>query len=137
MAKFRHVCIIVEDIDRALKFYVDLLGFIIVKQETLEGEYPSVLFGIRGAKITYIKLKVNGDDTKIELIYFHNPKYVKHISINHFAITVDNIEEEYKKLSQAGVEFLSSPQIAPDNPCKVCFCCDPDFNMIELVEDLK
>jgi len=132
---FRHVCIIIEDIERALHFYVDLLGFTIVKQEILEGKYPSTLLGIRDVKLTYIKLELTGNDTKLELYYFHKPKYIKHISPNHFALTVDNLLEEFNKLMMAGVLFLSTPQKAPDSDCMVCFCCDPDMNMIELVED--
>lgn len=132
---FRHVCIIIEDIEKSLNFYINLLGFIVTKQQVLEGNYPSTLLGMRDVKLTYIKLQLIGNDTKLELYYFHKPKYIKHISTNHFALTVDNLVEEYNKLMLAGVLFLSPPQKAPDSNCMVCFCCDPDMNMIELVED--
>ena len=136
MNTIRHICISVENIEKALDFYVGLLGFSVAKLDFLSGEYISDLLGMKNTKLTYVKLQAGLCKTQVELYCFHSPGFQKHLSLNHFAVTVKDIEKEYKKLSDSGVKFFSPPQNAPDNPCKVCFCCDPDMNMIELVEDL-
>ena len=134
MKNIRHFGIPIKDINESLKFYVGLLGFVVLRQDTIQGEYVEKLL-LKKTKITYIKLGFGNSDTLLELLYFSKPNRA---SANyHFAISVDNICALYKKLSSAHVFFVSPPFKAPDSNCKLCFCIDPSGNMIELVEDIK
>ena len=57
--------------------------------------------------------------------------------VNDFRTTVDNLDETYNRLVEAGVYFNSPPQLSPDGFAKVTFCKDPDGSLIELVEELR
>ena len=52
--------------------------------------------------------------------------------VAHFCFEVKEIEAEYERLRDAGVEFLSEP--VPQAYVKVCYGRDPDGNLFELLE---
>jgi predicted enzyme related to lactoylglutathione lyase len=62
---------------------------------------------------------------------------ITRIGCSHFAMTVENLDETYDRLVEAGVEFNSPPQYSPDGFAKVTFCKDPDGSLVELVEELN
>lgn len=138
---FRHTCIIVKDLDKSLDFYRDILGLRVVKKLTVKGEYPETAFNIKGIKLTYVKLRTPTQSKNrppiFELHYWENPKIKPEPGYNHISFTVDNLEDEYKRLSKLGVRFISKPIKAPDNKTKICFGYDADENLIEFVQDLK
>ena len=59
------------------------------------------------------------------------------IGVSHFAMTVDNLDQTYKDLSDMELIFNAKPAISPDGGAKVCFCRDFDGTLIELVEVLN
>jgi len=133
----RHVGIPIRDIELALGFYVGLLGFKVICQKTIEGEYAEKLFGISKMKLTYIKLQLDSDTTLLELHFYHCPTYMHPMTMHHFAFSVTDLDMEYKRLSDSGIQFVSEPLKAPDSNCRIAFCFDPNGNMVELVEENK
>ncbi|MCM8778977.1 MAG: VOC family protein [Candidatus Omnitrophica bacterium] len=136
----RHACILVRNLERSLKFYQGLLGMEVERVIELAGEYPETLLGLKGIKLTYVKLR-NKNQPKnsppvFELHCWEKPYVRIKPSYNHISFTVDNLESEYKRLKKQGVKFISKPLKTPYASTKVCFCYDPDKNLIELVEDL-
>jgi catechol 2,3-dioxygenase-like lactoylglutathione lyase family enzyme len=137
MLNFRHTCIVVLDLNSALEFYVSKLGMKIIDCETLEGPYPDELLGIKNVRLTYVKLDfLNQLPPRFELHYYENPIVEDVIPFGHISLTTENLDVEYERLKKLGVNFVSPPIVAPDTGRKVCFCTDPDFNLIELVEDV-
>ena len=140
---FRHTCLIVTNVEKALWFYRDLLGMKVWKDVTLEGKYPETILGIIEVKVRYIKMDFEDYDPnkipRFELHYYENPQVEidELFPCGHISFTVDNLDELYKKLKDNDIIFISEPYICPDNPVKLCFCVDPFMNNIELVEDLK
>ena len=59
------------------------------------------------------------------------------IGISHISCTVDDLNMEYERLKNKGIEFNSAPQLTPDGYAKVTFCKAPEGTLIELVEELK
>lgn len=138
--QIRHIGILVTNIDEAIKFYIDLLGFQIISVDILQGNYLQKLFGlpIETNKITLRYIKLSDDNNHIlELWEFIEPKDIDFSSDAHIAITVNNIDNIYKKLKENNIEIVSEPILIPNTNTKVCFCYDLDKNIIELVEDLK
>jgi len=140
MKAIRHFGIVVSDLDRALHFYRDLLGLRVTKSMEESGEYLSNITGLAGARATTIKLAAD-DGKLVELLYFHShpsrpagSKGISEIGPSHVAFTVENVDEEYDRLSKEGIEFNSAPQLSPDGYAKVAFCRDYDRTLIELVE---
>ena len=138
---FRHVCIVVHNLDTALKFYRDVLGLKVSKIVTVKGRYPQTALNMKKVILTYVKMR-SQNQTKysppiFELHYFVSPKILPKAGYNHISFTVKELEDEYRRLSILGVKFISRPIKATDGNTKVCFAYDPDKNLIEFVEELK
>lgn len=137
---FRHACVLVTDLEKAIKFYKENFGFVQSHRQTLDGFYIEALWGnIPGIKLTYVKFHAKNQNKNeppvLELHCWENAIGKPKGGFQHISFTVSNIDAIYKTLSNKGVKFLSPPLIAPDSGRKVCFCQDDDLNYIELVED--
>lgn len=138
---FRHVGLVVNDIKKQLKFYQELLGLEIYYEKVEKGAFLEKIIGKKDVAPLILKLGKN-NKTIIELLYFgekeeFNSRNLFFPGITHFAITVENIDEIYKKLKEQKINFISEPQISDDKKHKVCFCQDYELNYIELVQVLQ
>jgi catechol 2,3-dioxygenase-like lactoylglutathione lyase family enzyme len=137
---FRHVGIVVNNLDTMLFFYSEVLGMEIISNEIEEGLFLNKILGYDNIIGRIIKL---GKDKKtiVELLDFnkkednHNKTLIKN-GFSHFAITVSDVNELYKKLIQNNFFVVSEPQISVNKKFKVCFCRDPEENFVEIVEIL-
>jgi len=144
LTEFRHIGIVVNDLDVSLHFYRDLLGLKVLKQMEEGGKFIDKVLGLQDIRVTTVKMGF-GQSTLIELLYYHrlprkDENSIKGICVNgltHIAFTVKNLEETYGRLKKHGVGFVSDPEISPDRYAKVTFCKDPEGNFIELVEVLN
>jgi len=134
VTKIRHVGVVTNNLDQALHFYKKLLGFKEVKRETLRGNYVENLFNVKGIELTYVKLKLRGTRTLLEIWYFPQIK-MRGQKNSHIALTVENLDYMIKKLKEEYIEFLSPPLENKKGKVKVCFCTDFDGNLVELVEE--
>lgn len=120
-----HIAIIASDIERSLSFYVDVLGFSIIRKVYRE-ERDS----------WKVDLALNGDYL-IELFTFPNApqrlSYPEALGLRHLAFTVDDIEASIAELKSKGVE-TENIRIDPFTDCRCVFFADPDGLPIELVE---
>lgn len=137
----RHTGIVVIDLEESLHFYRDLLGFQIAKQMEESGNYIDNISSLHNVKVTTVKL-TSPAGQMIELLKYHShPKERKmqriwEIGISHIALTVDDLDTEYKKLKEQEIQFNASPQLSPDGYAKVTFCRAPEGTLVELVEVL-
>ncbi len=58
-------------------------------------------------------------------------------NLSHFALTVKDLDEIYKKLKERKLKFFSPPTNAKDSNVRLCFLKDYDNNIIELVEEKR
>lgn len=145
IVRTRHTGLVVENIDRSLKLYRDILGFTVWRREfEAPGAYIESLVGIPGVKVEYAKLKV-GDGTLVELLQYHShpekgsgkPYPSNRHGASHIAFTVSNLEALHNELTAAGYHCNSGPLNSPDGNVKVLYCHDADGIILELVEELK
>ena len=125
--------------ENSLKFYQDLLGLKIIKDMDEQGGYINNMLSLDGVQVRTVKLSAGMGNTLIELLDFksHNDNEIRNfytIGASHVALTVDNLEDLYKHLSENNIKFNAPPQESPDGLVKVTFCNDPDGTPIELVE---
>lgn len=136
----RHVCIVVSDLDKSLKFYRDILGLVVFKITTLGGRYLEKVFNKKNIKLTYAKLRApkqpKNRSAVLELHYWHRPKILPKPGYSHISFTVKDLDNEYNRLCRCGVKFISKPITSPNGTTKICFGYDPDNNLIEFIEDL-
>ena len=136
-----HTAISVPDIDRALKFYRDVVGFEVIFEAGWPLGSPPLdqLVGLRdsSSKVAMIGL----GDTRIELFEYETPepreqdpqRPVNDHGYTHICLRVSDLRDEYARLRDAGMVFNSEPV---DLGTQLCvYGRDPFGNTIELIED--
>lgn len=143
MKEIRHTGIVVSNMERSLGFYRDILGLKVVKDFIEKGKYIDSISGLLETRLRMIKL-ITDNGSMIELLqYISHPRQppvksrIYDLGCSHIAFTVDNIDNEYKRLLEKDVKFNCPPCVSPDGYAKVTFCHDPDGTNIELVEILS
>ena len=140
----RHIGINVQDMDRALHFWRDVMGLEVELEVWNEGEYIDRLQNLEGVNVHIIKLAAP-DGSLIELLMdiahptpLPDPEHNRLCDrgIRHVAFTVADVEESYRILCEEGCEVLGEPITSPDNYAKVFFARDPEGNLLEIVEVL-
>lgn len=136
----RHTGLVVQDIERALDFWCNVLGFHVEKKQEESGSYIDALLGMSGVLLTTAKLSAP-DGNLVELLCFHShpesplwPGKPNSTGFTHLAMTVDNVDILCDKLSTSGVAFFSRPQCSPDGYAKVVFAICPEGTLLEFVE---
>ena len=137
----RHTGIVVTDLETSLYFYRDLIGFQVAKQMEEASDYIDNISSLNNVKVTTVKM-TSPSGQMIELLKYHSHpaeqkmREICEIGISHIAFTVDNLDIEYERLKDKGIQFNSPPQLSPDGYAKVTFCRAPEGTLIELVEVL-
>lgn len=143
MIKVRHIGITVNNLDSMLDFYGKILGFDQQKVALEQGTYIDNFSNLKDVKVTTAKLSNGEDEVLIELLRYHSHEgqSVKSELINpgisHFALTVSDLPDLYKKCVDIGIVFNAPPQRSPDGNALVTFCRDPEGNLLEVVEVLR
>lgn len=144
MSYFRHVGLVVDDMEGQINFYSDFFGFVVQRDMFEEGSFFEHLLGVPNIKARTVKMSDETGNIVLELLNFtdgdipfeEKRRKVRDKGFTHFAITVKNLEKTYEKLSDAKIKFVNKPRISDDGGAKVAFCLDPENNLIELVEVL-
>jgi len=138
-----HTAISTPDLERALGFYRDLLGFREVTGFAW-GRGTETIDRITGlensaAKVALLRL----DNAFIELFEFEAPEAMRSDprrpvcdhGITHLCLEVTDIDAEYERLSAAGMTFHTEP-VSAGHGAKATYGRDPDGNVVELLEVL-
>lgn len=143
ITQIRHTGLVVADLEKALHFWRDLLGFKVAKQMEESGPHIDAMMGLKDVRVTTSKLTAP-DGGMIELLYFHSHpdearwKGTPHSTgFTHLAMTVTDMDATCEKLGAEGVNFFAPPQFSPDGAVKVTYCQGPEGVLLELVEILK
>ncbi|MGD9854458.1 MAG: VOC family protein [Planctomycetaceae bacterium] len=119
-----HVTLVVKDLERSRRFYVDLLGM---------DEVARPAFGFPGswfeAGRTQIHLIAEHEDSGPAKVFV--PEKCKLSRTRHFAFEVDDAETVVNTLHELGIPIAAGPQRRPDGPTQL-YINDPDGNLVEL-----
>jgi lactoylglutathione lyase len=133
----------VEDLERSIRFYRDLLGFELVGTRTVEDEYIGRIVGYPGVEIRQAFLKIPGSEHGLELLDYRgvDRQPVDTRTANpgtaHICLKVTGLPEMHRRLTEAGVVFVSDPVAVPFGPnagALALYLQDPDGIRIELVQ---
>ena len=136
---FRHIGIVVQDLEKQLFFYKDLLGLEVYYNMEEKGDFLEYVLNSKSISAKIIKLGKD-NNTIIELLKFNNKgkegkKNIIDYGYTHIALTINNLQKLYESLLSSNISFLSEPKINDMKTHKVCFCKDFENNIIELVEE--
>jgi len=144
--KFDHVAVTVSDTEASLGFYVGQLGLQQVEQHQLEGDKVDEANGLSGARAQSTRLIApDSPNVLIDLLEYWDLEPENHITPHgsvgscHFALVVDDLPGAVEELRGKGVEFISGPVnfALTEGSVSVCFCEDPDGNLVELMEEYQ
>lgn len=145
VASVDSVGITVNDMDRAVDFYTNVLGFEKVDEREVAGDRFEHLYGVFGLRLAIVGMRLGGE--RVELMQFIAPRGrptpVDSKSndrwFQHIAIIVSDMDRAYAWLRQHKVEHASSgPQLLPAwNPnaggISAFYFRDPDGNHLEVL----
>jgi catechol 2,3-dioxygenase-like lactoylglutathione lyase family enzyme len=143
ITQIRHTGLVVADLEGALRFWRDLLGFKVEKHMDESGPHIDAMMGLKDVRVTTVKM-ASPEGGMIELLHFQShpdsPAWLGQpysTGFTHIAMTVGNMDMAFKKLTDAGVVFPAPPQYSPDGAVKVIYCKGPEGVLLELVERLN
>lgn len=137
-----HAAISTGNLDLALAFYCDLLGFRVITDISWPAgtEIIDRILGLRNSAGRVATLQAG--NAFIELFEFASPtpqlgdpqRPVCNHGITHICLDVKDIDSEYERLRAAGMTFHCSPQRFETEfgEAKATYGRDPDGNVVEL-----
>ena len=115
LKRCNHIGLVVRDLEKSKWFYGELFGAKTVPR--LPSPTPGHWFDL-------------GEGFLLHLMVFDEPIPD---TMGHFSLEVENFEEMYEVLKKNGVKIKQAPERRPDDSFYL-FCCDPDGNMVEVME---
>lgn len=114
-----HFSFTVSDLAVAVRFYVDLLGCDLVKEQEQNNAYTRRLVGYPDAHLRIAQIRIGGSagtsGHHLELVEYLTPSGergdvgIANPGAAHLAFAVDDLDAEHARLSAAGVRFFSTP----------------------------
>jgi catechol 2,3-dioxygenase-like lactoylglutathione lyase family enzyme len=141
-----HVNLVVDDMERMIVFYRDLLGLRLTKQATIRGAWIEAVTGLPPVEADVAFLEPTAGPG-IELLHYRTPDGFRPAGLDrpntkglrHIALRVTGLDALVASLLGAGVRFLSEIQQVPDTQVdyadvrkRLLYCRDPEGNLIEL-----
>jgi catechol 2,3-dioxygenase-like lactoylglutathione lyase family enzyme len=143
ITQIRHTGLVVANLQSALHFWCDVLGFRLVKQMDESGPHIDAMMGLKHVRLTTAKLAAP-DERMIELLHFQShpdrPRWEGtpfSTGFTHVAMTVVDLDASCERLKAEGVVFDAPPQRSPDGAVKVTYGKGPEGILLELVEVLE
>jgi glyoxylase I family protein len=144
-----HINIIVADLERAVRFYTEVLGFRKTKEAYLEGAWIDRIVGLQGVRGRVAYVVAPAGEPRIELLCYEAPRGAElpdasranTIGLRHIALRVDDMAATVARLRAAGVTLFSEPVHVPAGVVKhdagektLVYFLDPDGVILELAE---
>jgi catechol 2,3-dioxygenase-like lactoylglutathione lyase family enzyme len=146
LTRLHHTGLTVADLDRALAFYRDLLGFEVVLEQEKEGGYLGAIVGRPDAHVRMAHVKLPESDHRLELFQYLRPPGVTpperlepwQIGPTHVCLIVGDLAALHERLQAAGVDSFLSPPVDVDTGAnaggKALYLRDPDGTLLELFQ---
>jgi lactoylglutathione lyase len=123
--KLLHTRYRVNDLERTVKFYRDVLGLAEIRRHKSS----------RGSELVFMKAPESAET--VELCYYpgSGPVHVQ-ADLTHLAFEVDSLEEFGRHLAALGEKYSDGPDIRPDGS-GIAFVDAPEGYEIELIQKPK
>lgn len=146
-----HVNVNVSNLERSIAFY-EMLGFeayrpgipyLGLTSEAGVGEMPETCARALGlattTKARACIMQLGRGFPKLDLIEFADQKQAMpatnaDLGLVRLCLAAKNLRDDYLRLSEQGVPFISEPQLCQDGMADIAICMDPDGTLIELIQ---
>ncbi|MFE0505925.1 VOC family protein [Peribacillus butanolivorans] len=120
-----HIGVVVRDLEKSITFYQDVLDL------KLKSRVPHTDGVIQLAFLGYN----DSNETEIELIQGYSDTLPSEATIHHFAISVDDIEEEYARIQGfEDVELIDQEIVTLPNGYRYFYIYGPEKEWIEFFQ---
>jgi len=119
-----HTMLRVRDIEKSLKFYIELLDMQVVREKRLDDCNLYFLTDEKG--VVQLELTFNDETPK--------NGYEIGSGFGHLAFKVESMDEFTRKLSSLGYKYFYEPYKLSSTGSTIAFVKDPDGYEIELIE---
>jgi catechol 2,3-dioxygenase-like lactoylglutathione lyase family enzyme len=141
LKKLDHINIVVSNLQKAKAFFIQL-GFSVLDEAELEGEWISKVVGLEHVRARYVQLASPGTETNLELIEYSSPvserdpemSRANQIGLRHIAFEVEDIESVVQNLQAQGIQFFSPVQTYAKKGKKIVYFLGPDGILLELAQ---
>ncbi len=138
----RHVGIVVNDLEKSIHFWQELIGFKIVSDNIEPSPYIEELLSLNATNLRTVKFSDNKGFI-VELLKFDSSTKesdwqgdLSTTGLTHIALTVENVEQLVNKLNEFSYTSLSKIMKSPNGQVKVVFINGPENLKLEMVEVL-
>jgi len=145
MIRIDHVNLVVTDMERAIRFYGEVLDLRRGFEVILEGAWIEVVTGLSGARAHCVFMETDDSSVRLELLQYFDPVGTN-IDVNslphtpglrHVAFTIDDLDAVIARLREKGVLPLSDPVEVPFavgsmGRKRLCYFHDPDGTLLEI-----
>lgn len=140
ITSLQHASFTVEDMDRSVAFYRDVMGLSLDGIFERDGDYSERITGIRGAKLRVAFFSL--PNSALELVEYTQGKGVvldtttNNVGSAHICFTVERFDEFLDHLRKKGVRFAGEVCVGPggaNKGKKLVYIKDPDGNTMELL----
>lgn len=120
-----HIGVVVKNLEKSIAFYQDVLDLKLKERMThTNGVIELAFLGYE-----------ESDETEIELIQGYSDTLPSEATIHHFAITVDDIEEEYARIkSLDNTELIDEEIVTLPNGYRYFYVYGPEKEWIEFFQ---
>jgi catechol 2,3-dioxygenase-like lactoylglutathione lyase family enzyme len=139
-----NVLIVVEDLDAAKAFFVEL-GMELEGQTTVEGPWVGSVVGLENVRADIAMMRVPGGQGRVELTRFHSPPAVRvepenapanALGIRRIMFAVEDLDDVLARLRTHGAELVG--EVAQyEDMYRLCFIRGPEGVILGLAEELR
>ncbi len=122
---YAHVCYRVFDLDKAVDFYCNGLGFKELRRYPIRDEAINCYVAPEGSEQAPLELTFNFGRTE---------PYEIGTGYGHIAYHVEDLDGTLARLSERGIAPEKPPYSLREGGSRICFVRDPDGYRIELIE---
>lgn len=139
---FSHLGICVTNVDRSIRFYTEVLGFVEVSR-TAVGAEVGPLIEVESSELRLRSHFLERDSMRIELMEFDEPKPIgtgargafNTLGLTHLAIRVSDVASVLPGVRRHGGTLLEQTRVGrADMGVELIYVLDPDGVRIELIQ---
>lgn len=135
--------IVVEDLEKAIEFFVEL-GLELEGQMMVEGEWAGSVTGLGDQQVEIAMMRTPDGHSRLELSRFLAPDVIadhRNAPVNSLGylrvmFTVDDLDETLERLYQRGAELVSNEVVQYEDQYRLCYIRGPENLLIGLAEEL-
>jgi catechol 2,3-dioxygenase-like lactoylglutathione lyase family enzyme len=136
-----HVGVVVEDLDAAKAFFVEL-GLKVSGEGSVEGDWVDRIVGLEGVRSDIAMVEAPDGRRLLELVKFHSPPTpsadraapANTPGISHLCFAVDDLDAVIARLRPHGAELVGA--VEEGGGFRLCYVRGPEGIIVELAEKI-